>query len=98
MSKVTILARVRKLKQLYDAGQIPQLHKHEVNPGLAQESRENYLYFTLPVCLNFQRSSPAMWQAALATWNDPETNYLYFPEKVVATISKKFAPTCSSIN
>jgi hypothetical protein len=23
-----------------------------------------------------------MWAAALKTWNDPETNYLFFPEKV----------------
>ncbi len=89
MSKAAILAKIRRLKELYDAGQIPQLHQHEVNPGLEKGSRENYLYFTLPVCLNFQRSSPAMWQAALATWNDPETNYLYFPEEVVTTEIEK---------
>jgi hypothetical protein len=54
-----------------------------VNPGLDPGSRENYLYFTLPVCINFQRSSPAMWAAALATWRDPETRYVFFPEKLV---------------
>lgn len=30
-----------------------------------------------------------MWKAALATWDDPETNYLFFPEKVVLTPYKK---------
>ncbi len=76
------LARVLALHQLFLEGKIPTLAQHEVNPGLPPGSRENYLYFTLPPCLNFQRHSPAMWQAALATWNDPETNYLFFPEQV----------------
>jgi hypothetical protein len=72
----------RQLKAWYDDGTIPRLAQHEVNPGLAKDGRENYLYFTLPVCINFQRSSPAMWAAALATYNDPLTNYVFFPEKL----------------
>jgi flagellar biosynthesis/type III secretory pathway chaperone len=83
MNKEEILERIYKLKDIYDDGLIPQLHKHEVNPNLPKESRENYLYFTLPVCLNFQRSSPAMWSSALATYIDPKTNYLFYPEEVV---------------
>ena len=66
-------------------GKIPTLLQHEVHPNLALSSRENYLYFTLPPCINFQRHSPAMWRAALATWEDPKTRYLFFPEKVVKT-------------
>jgi len=61
------------------------MHQHEVNPGLHEGSRENCLYFTLPVGLNFQRSSPAMWQAALKTWSDESTRYLFYPEQVVKT-------------
>ncbi len=30
-----------------------------------------------------------MWQAALATYDDPETNYLFYPEKVVAESFEK---------
>lgn len=78
-----ILQKVQKLIQARESGDIPQEHKHEVNPWLDLWSRENYLYFTLPISLNFQRSSPAMRSSALATRNDPETNYLYFPEEVV---------------
>lgn len=83
MDKDKTLLRVYKLKQLFDNGQIPQQHKHEVNPDLPREDRLNYLYFTLPVCINYQRSSPAMWASALNTFNDPKTNYLFYPEKVV---------------
>ncbi|MEK7105127.1 MAG: hypothetical protein AAB865_00360 [Patescibacteria group bacterium] len=83
------LERIKELHRLFHAGAIPTLASHEVNPGHPKESRENYLYFTLPPCLNFQRSSPAMWKSALATWEDPETNYLFYPEQVVATPLEK---------
>ncbi len=74
------LARVKALLELFRQNAIPTLAQHEVNPGLPLGSRENYLYFTLPVCINFQRSSPAMWAAALATWQDEATRYVFFPE------------------
>lgn len=83
LSKEKILRRVLKLHSLFREGKIPTLPYHEVNPGLEKKSRENYLYFTFPPCINFQRSSPAMWASALKTYEDPETNYLFFPERVV---------------
>ncbi len=83
MNKSEVLKKVLKLHDLYLKGKIKTLPYHEVNPGFKKSDRLNYLYFTLPVCLNFQRSSPAMWQSALKTWEDPKTNYLFFPEKVV---------------
>ena len=76
------LDKVKYLLDLYEHGLIPTLAQHEVNPGLPLGSRENYLYFTLPVCINFQRSSPAMWAAALATWEDETTRYVFFPEEL----------------
>lgn len=79
------LEKVKRLLALYEQGIIPALERHEVNPELPLESRENYLYFTLPVCINFQRNSPAMWAAALATWGDEATRYVFFPEKLAET-------------
>jgi len=84
-----LLTRVKNLHKAYHAGKIPTLSNHEVHPKNPKGSRENYLYFTLAPSLNFQRSSPAMWKAAYATWHDPETNYLFFPEKVVKTKYEK---------
>jgi len=78
-----MLQKVYNLISFREQWLIPKMHQHEVNPGLNLGSRENYLYFTLPVSLNYQRSSPAMRQAALKTWEDPITNYLFFPEQVV---------------
>ena len=83
MNNNEILKKVKKLYKLFQDGEIPTLAEHEVNPNFPKSSRENYLYFTLPSCLNFQRSSTSMWQSALKTYNDTETRYLFFPEEVV---------------
>ncbi|MBI2808672.1 MAG: hypothetical protein HYX68_27095 [Planctomycetes bacterium] len=79
-----VIRRIRKLHALFLAGAIEGPEQHEVHPDLPRGSRENYLYFTLPCCVNFQRSSPAMWQSALRTFNDPDTAYLFSPENVCA--------------
>lgn len=81
----TTVDRLKTLLDHYQNGRIPTLAQHEVHPDVDKGSRENHLYFTLPVCLNFQRSSPAMWQSALKTYDDPDTRYLFFPEKVTNT-------------
>jgi hypothetical protein len=77
------LERVLRLSQLFHSGKIPTLAQHEVHPNHPKGSRENYLYFTLPVCINFQRSSPAMWASALKTYEDKDTQYFFYPEEVV---------------
>jgi hypothetical protein len=81
----TQLDRVIRLHSLFKEGKIPTLAHHELHPELLLGSRENYLYFTLPPSINFQRQSPSMWASALKTWNDPDTNYLFFPQKCLAT-------------
>lgn len=85
MEKELILQKLIKLKEHFDNWEIPQLHNHEVNPGLPLWSRENYLYFIMTCSLNFQRISPKTWESALNTWNDSETNFVFFPEKVINT-------------
>lgn len=80
--KDRVLLRIQALHQVFHEGKIPRLAQHEVNPGFDKGSRENYLYFTLPVCINFQRSSPAMWQSALKTWEDEQTRFVFYPEQV----------------
>ncbi len=80
-----ILDKIKKLHQHGLKGEVKTLDTHEVNPGLDKSSRENYLYFFLPCALNFQRSSPGLWKSALNTWEDRNTNYLFFPELVVKT-------------
>ncbi|NTV31369.1 hypothetical protein HGA91_05345 [candidate division WWE3 bacterium] len=83
MDEILVRQRIRRLCEHYQNGEIPKLHQHEVNPGLNKSDRLNYLFFTLPVAINYQRSSPALWKAALDTYEDKQTTYLFYPEKVV---------------
>jgi hypothetical protein len=87
--KKEILNRVENLRKAFKENKIVKTHQHEVNPGLKKSDPLNYIYFTLPPSLNFQRNSPAMWAAALKTFNDPQTNYLFYPDKVVKTQREK---------
>jgi hypothetical protein len=84
-----MLDKVKVLLDYWERGLIPTLAQHEVNPGLVPGSRENYLYFTLPICINFQRSSPAMWAAALKTYQDESTRYVFLPELLAQTSEEK---------
>ena len=74
--------KIRELHRMYSQGQLKGPEEHEVNPGLAADSKENYLYFTLPCSINFQRHSPRLWVSALNTFNAPDTNFLFRPEEV----------------
>ncbi len=78
-----LLKKVSQLITFFKEGKIEVLEKHEMHPGLEKGSRENYLYFTLAPSLNFQRNSPALWQAAYNTFIDAETHWVFLPELVV---------------
>ena len=34
------------------------------NPDLEKSSKENFMYFTLPMSLNYQRNSYVLWECA----------------------------------
>lgn len=53
------------------------------NPGLDKNSRLNYLFFTLPMALNYQRNSYKLWENAQKTFLDDEVKDVFLPEKVV---------------
>lgn len=59
------LAKVQKLMNAYHQGSLggETMPEHE-NPHLERGSRENYLYFSLPMALNYQRNSYTLWKCA----------------------------------
>lgn len=82
--KETILKNVEQLLQLYHNGYLGgEVMPEDSNPGLGNETKENYLYFTLPMALNYQRNSYKLWEAAKATYLDTETQKIFLPECVV---------------
>lgn len=54
------------------------------NPGLDKSSKENLMYFTLPMSLNYQRNSYVLWECANKMYKDvPEI----FDSKAVCEMS-----------
>ncbi len=84
MSKNEILKNVESLINMYKNGELGgEIMPEDENPHLNRTSKENYLYFTLPMALNYQRNSYTLWKAANQTYNDKETRFVFEPEQVL---------------
>lgn len=59
------------------------------NPGYDLGSKENYLYFTLPMALNYQRNSYKLWESAKQSTDDPETADIFIPNDVIEMTEKE---------
>ena len=82
MNEQEILDKVEKILMMYKKGKLGgQIMPEDANSHLEESSLENYLYFTLPMALNYQRNSYILWQSALKTYNDKETKFVFIPEK-----------------
>jgi len=93
MSKQNDLTSEQISKVLNAAEILIQLHKsgalggevmpEDANPALSKSTDENYLYFTLPMALNYQRNSYSLWESALKTYHDSETVDVFSPAAVM---------------
>ena len=80
-NKDQILKQVEKLINMYKEGKLGgEVMPEDANPHLDKTSKENYLYFTLPMALNYQRNSYTLWEGALKTYNDEETRFVFNPK------------------
>ncbi len=81
MNKEKTLNNVKKLISMYKNGELGgEIMPEDANPNLEKSSLENYLYFTLPMALNYQRNSYKLWEGALKTYNDNETRFVFNPK------------------
>lgn len=79
-----IVERVKKLIALYKSGKLGgEKMPEDSNPHLAKSSEQNYIYFTLPMALNYQRNSYKLWEAALQTFLDADCQDVFDPYKVL---------------
>ena len=82
MKKEEILKKVELLLQYYKEGKLGgEIMPEDKNPYLPLDSLENYLYFTLPMALNYQRNSYKLWESALNTYKDEETTFVFNPKE-----------------
>ncbi len=81
MNKKEILDKVDKLIIMYKNGELGgEVMPEDANPHFESSSLKNYLYFTLPMALNYQRNSYILWESALKTYNDVETRFVFNPK------------------
>lgn len=81
MKKEKILENIDKLIEMYKKGELGgEVMPEDANPNFEKSSLENYLYFTLPMALNYQRNSYTLWESALKTYNDSETRFVFNPK------------------
>lgn len=78
----TLLEKAEHLRQMHKQGLLGgEVMPEDANPNLDKSSAENYLYFTLPMSLNYQRNSYALWQGAKQTYSDLETRFVFSPKE-----------------
>lgn len=80
-----IFNKARKLRNMYLSGLLGgEIMPEDANPSLPKHSTENYLYFTLPMALNYQRNSYTLWEAANEAYLDQETTSIFDPYYVTS--------------
>lgn len=81
MNNKEILNNVERLISMHKNGELGgEVMPEDANPHLEKGSPENYLYFTLPMALNYQRNSYTLWESALKTYDDEETGFVFEPK------------------
>ena len=84
MEQEKILTKVEKLIDMHKQGKLGgKIMPEDYNPNLERASLENYLYFTLPMALNYQRNLYKLWESALQTYQDSKTKFVFEPKKCV---------------
>lgn len=79
-----ILIMVEKLYKMWQEGKLGgEWMPEDANPHLEKNSLKNYLYFTLPMALNYQRNSYTLWESANKTYQDETTRFVFTPEEVL---------------
>lgn len=82
--KEEILKKVDILYAMWKQGKLGgEIMPEDENPHLKKDSLENYLYFTLPMALNYQRNSYTLWESANKTYHDEETRFVFDPHEVL---------------
>ncbi|MDH6365006.1 hypothetical protein M2139_002007 [Enterococcus sp. PF1-24] len=84
------LNKAIKLIELHQTGKLGgEIMPEDKNPGYSLGSKENYLYFTLPMALNYQRNAYKLWESAYETASDSLVADVFDPQKVIAMTEEK---------
>lgn len=80
-----IFEKVNKLICAYASGKLGgEKMPEDENPHLEKSSKENYMYFTLPMALNYQRNSYKLWECANRMYADKNSVKVFDSKSVCA--------------
>lgn len=80
-----IIKKCKLILEAYKTGKLGQTVMPEDSKPDFSDSEMQIAYFTLPMALNYQRNSYKLWEAALKTFNDPKTRFVFDVKKVSNT-------------
>lgn len=81
--KAAMRKNIERLLALHRAGALGGEHMPEdVHPNLARDSKVLAHYFSLGMCLNYQRNAYGLWIACTKTHQDEETSWVFDPPLV----------------
>lgn len=82
-NKDEMLEKIYRLVQLYEQGLLGgEKMPEDQNPHLDKASKENYMYFTLPMALNYQRNSYVLWKCANIMYADHDAALVFDSKEV----------------
>ena len=84
MKDEEILEKVKVIYKMWKLGELGgEYMPEDSNPKFDKGTKENYLFFTLPMALNYQRNSYKLWESALSTYNDATTRFVFNVDDVL---------------
>lgn len=79
-----ILNRVYDLITAYRNGLLGgEKMPEDENPNLERSSKENYMYFTLPMALNYQRNAYTLWECTNKMYSDNNARAVFDSKSVL---------------
>ena len=85
MKKTVDMTQIYALVEAYKQGRLGgEKMPEDENPHLDISSKENYIYFTLPMALNYQRNSYVLWECANKSYADNEIRDIFNPKAVIS--------------
>lgn len=83
-SREDILQDIKNIISWWKNGKLGgEFMPEDVHPDIDKTGDELAIYFTLGMSLNFQRNSYSLWKACTASYNDPETKWIFKVQSVV---------------
>ncbi len=84
-----ILIKVNRLVRAYRDGLLGgEKMPEDEKPSLPKDSAQNYMYFTLPMALNYQRNSYVLWECANRMYADSDAKTV-FDSKAVCSMPEE---------